>query len=53
MIELMKQKATFHQSEIQDGDIVCFQTELSEQCVSFVSYAYQRSTKLSRQAIRH
>lgn len=33
MIELMKQKATFHQSEIQDGDIVCFQTELSEQCV--------------------
>jgi ubiquitin carboxyl-terminal hydrolase 7 len=31
MIELMKQKATFLQSEIQDGDIVCFQTELSEQ----------------------
>ena len=31
MIELMKNKATFLQSEIQDGDIVCFQTELSEQ----------------------
>jgi len=31
MIELMKQKATFLQSEIQDGDIVCFQTEMSEQ----------------------
>lgn len=34
MIELMKNKATFVQSEIQDGDIVCFQTELSEQCVA-------------------
>jgi ubiquitin carboxyl-terminal hydrolase 7 len=33
MIEIMKNKATFVQSEIQDGDIVCFQTELSEQCV--------------------
>jgi hypothetical protein len=35
MIELMKQKATFLQSEIQDGDIVCFQTEMSEQSVVF------------------
>lgn len=34
MIELMKQKATFLQSEIQDGDIVCYQTELSEQSVA-------------------
>lgn len=36
MIELMKQKATFLQSEIQDGDIVCYQTELSEQCVGLM-----------------
>ncbi|KAI5479269.1 hypothetical protein MNV49_003787, partial [Pseudohyphozyma bogoriensis] len=27
MIELMKMKATFLQSEIQDGDIVCFQVD--------------------------
>lgn len=33
MIEPMKQKATFLQSEIQDGDIVCFQTEMSEQSI--------------------
>ncbi|GAA5992402.1 hypothetical protein JCM11641_002734 [Rhodosporidiobolus odoratus] len=31
MIEVMKMKATFLQSEIQDGDIVCFQVDLSEQ----------------------
>ncbi|GAA5919656.1 hypothetical protein JCM1841_005211 [Sporobolomyces salmonicolor] len=30
MIELMKMKATFLQSEIQDGDIVCFQVDMSE-----------------------
>ena len=30
MIELMKGKATFLQSEIQDGDILCFQAEPSE-----------------------
>lgn len=30
MIELMKIKATFLQSEIQDGDILCFQAEPSE-----------------------
>lgn len=30
MIELMKLKATFLQSEIQDGDILCFQAEHSE-----------------------
>lgn len=30
MIELMKMKATFLQSEIQDGDIVCFQVDLVE-----------------------
>ncbi|KAL8284094.1 hypothetical protein RQP46_004843 [Phenoliferia psychrophenolica] len=30
MIELMKMKATFLQSEIQDGDIVCFQVDMAE-----------------------
>lgn len=30
MIELMKMKATFGQSEIQDGDVICFQVELPE-----------------------
>lgn len=30
MIELMKPKSTFTQSEIQDGDIICFQSELNE-----------------------
>ena len=30
MIELMKPKLTFTQSEIQDGDIICFQVEISE-----------------------
>ncbi|KAH7889278.1 hypothetical protein F5I97DRAFT_1934219 [Phlebopus sp. FC_14] len=30
MIELMKQKLTFAQSEIQDGDVICFQVEHSE-----------------------
>jgi ubiquitin carboxyl-terminal hydrolase 7 len=30
MIELMKAKATFAQSEIQDGDIICFQVEIAE-----------------------
>ncbi|KAG9295196.1 hypothetical protein G9A89_006177 [Geosiphon pyriformis] len=30
MIEEMKTKATFHQSEIQDGDIICFTKALTE-----------------------
>lgn len=30
MIELMKSKLTFTQSEIQDGDMICFQVDLSE-----------------------
>ncbi|RUS34462.1 ICP0-binding domain of ubiquitin-specific protease 7-domain-containing protein [Jimgerdemannia flammicorona] len=29
MIEAMKTSATFQQSEIQDGDIICFQKEMS------------------------
>ncbi|VDB82829.1 unnamed protein product [Peniophora sp. CBMAI 1063] len=31
MIELMKPKLTFQQSEIQDGDVICFQVEMKEQ----------------------
>ncbi|KIY50921.1 ubiquitin carboxyl-terminal hydrolase 5 [Fistulina hepatica ATCC 64428] len=30
MIELMKMKLTFAQSEIQDGDVICFQVELPD-----------------------
>ena len=30
MIEQMKPKSTFAQSEIQDGDVICFQVEISE-----------------------
>jgi len=30
MIELMKQKLTFAQSEIQDGDVICFQVDHSD-----------------------
>ncbi|KAI6103506.1 hypothetical protein F5141DRAFT_1189842 [Pisolithus sp. B1] len=30
MIELMKPKSTFAQSEIQDGDVICFQVEQAE-----------------------
>ena len=30
MIELMKLKLSFGQSEIQDGDVICFQVDLSE-----------------------
>ena len=30
MIEPMKPKQSFHQAEIQDGDIVCFQKALSD-----------------------
>ena len=30
MIELMKPKLTFTQSEIQDGDIICFQVDVAE-----------------------
>ncbi|GAA6033904.1 hypothetical protein NBRC10512_001767 [Rhodotorula toruloides] len=34
MIEQMKMKATFLQSEIQDGDVVCFQVDINDQAVS-------------------
>ncbi len=30
MIELMKTRATFINSEIQDGDVICFQIEISD-----------------------
>ena len=31
MIELMKTKYSFGQSEIQDGDVICFQVDVSEE----------------------
>lgn len=34
MVEQLKPRATFVQSEIQDGDVVCFQIELSEKDAS-------------------
>lgn len=34
MIEQLKPRATFYQSEIKDGDVVCFQIELSEKDAS-------------------
>jgi hypothetical protein len=30
MIELMKTKMTYQQNEIQDGDIICYQVDMSE-----------------------
>ncbi|KLO14677.1 cysteine proteinase [Schizopora paradoxa] len=30
MIEIMKTKTTFAQSEIQDGDVICFQVDINE-----------------------
>ena len=39
MIEPMKPKSTLAQSEIQDGDIVCFQKVLSEKQTSAISQA--------------
>lgn len=30
MIEQMKPKLSFSQSEIQDGDVICFQVDQSE-----------------------
>lgn len=34
MIELMKPKLSFAQSEIQDGDVICFQVDLPDkECV--------------------
>jgi len=34
MIEVMKMKQTFLQNEIQDGDIICYQVEMTEKEVS-------------------
>jgi ubiquitin carboxyl-terminal hydrolase 7 len=34
MIELMRHKLTFAQSEIQDGDIICFQVDISEKGIN-------------------
>ena len=30
MIENMKMKQTYFQNEIQDGDVVCYQVEMTE-----------------------
>ena len=44
MIELMKPKMTFAQSEIQDGDVICFQVEISEkESVGFKSFSLQHT----------
>src|ERR1700733_7497139 len=42
MIELMKPKLSFAQSEIQDGDVICFQVDLPDkECVfHFRSLSY-------------
>ena len=37
MIEPMKPKATLQNAEIQDGDIVCFQNQLSEKQISAIA----------------
>lgn len=42
MIEPMKSKQTFQQSEIQDGDIICFQKTFSESELSSVLYTDAR-----------
>ena len=31
MIELMKPNSTFIESEIQSGDVICFQVDITEQ----------------------
>ena len=49
MIELMKMKATFLQSEIQDGDIVCFQVDMAEkECVAQHAGAASERTNPTR-----
>lgn len=42
MIEPMKSKQTFQQSEIQDGDIICFQKTIPEADLSSVVYTDAR-----------
>lgn len=42
MIEAMKPKQTFQQSEIQDGDIICFQQNLPDLDPSTVTYTDAR-----------
>ncbi len=42
----MKSKATFSQSEIQDGDVICFQIELSEKD----AHDYESQTLYSNQS---
>ena len=42
MIEPMKSKQTFQQSEIQDGDIICFQKVLPDAELAMVTYSDAR-----------
>ncbi|KIV92154.1 hypothetical protein PV10_06615 [Exophiala mesophila] len=42
MIEAMKPKQTFQQSEIQDGDIICFQQNIADLDPSTVTYTDAR-----------
>ncbi|KAG9126664.1 hypothetical protein FRC07_002537 [Ceratobasidium sp. 392] len=46
MIEVMKPKLTFAQSEIQDGDVICFQAELSEKEISDFEHQNMLSTPI-------
>ena len=39
MIEPVKPKQTFHQAEIQDGDIICFQRTISDQASNTITTA--------------
>ncbi|KAL1922126.1 uncharacterized protein VTP21DRAFT_10768 [Calcarisporiella thermophila] len=47
MIEPMKLKQTFHQAEIQDGDIVCFQKKLGERDIQDLEKQHLCATAVS------
>ena len=44
MIEPMKPKSTFQQAEIQDGDIICFQKQLTDQEITLLKQAGSYAT---------
>ncbi len=48
MIEMMKLKLTFTQSEIQDGDIICFQVDINdkESVYLLIFYSHDIHTSL-------
>ena len=43
MIELMKPKLSFAQSEIQDGDVICFQVDLPDKEYATLLFAHYRT----------